>query len=87
MLFLSFLPVFYILLRKDMKSGGKGVGKLPMEMTIKDIGQLNTRFAMRGKIQSISMDEAHAPRQPQIAIADVLLPSWEMLITGGYLND
>lgn len=72
---------------KDIKSGGKGVGKLPMEMTVQEIGQINARFAMRGKIQSISMDEQHSPRQPQIAIADVLLPSWNMLKESGYLND
>lgn len=72
---------------KEIKTGGKGVGRLPMEMTLEDIGQVNARFSMRGRVLTISVDETHAPRQPQIAIADVLLPSWDMLKEGGYLND
>ncbi len=71
---------------KDAKTGAKACQKLPMEMGLKDIGQFNKRFARRVKIQAVTVDEKHLSREPQITIADVLLPSWDMLVEGGYVN-
>jgi len=70
---------------KAAKTGGKAAGKFPLDMTLEDIGQFNTRFGMQPHFQSITFDEQHAPRQPQIAVNDVLLPSWNMLKKGGYV--
>jgi hypothetical protein len=64
---------------KDMKTGHKIAQKLPLSFTIEDIGEFNRKFAGFPRFQAVSRDEQNSAREPQIAISDTLLPSWNML--------